>query len=207
MLDLTKIAVTGSVACGKSSVCRFFKELGAHVVSADEIVHQLLSPDTIVGQQIITLIGQDIVVNHQIDRSKIAKKVFNQFSLLQSLENLLHPEVMREIEKQYEQAKTHHTSPLFIVEMPLLFEKGWESFFDIVVTVDADEELCKTRFEAKGLGTREDYAQRMSRLLSQKEKMKRSDFVIVNNGCLNGVRNQVLELYNKMIKKKSQPPM
>ena len=57
MLKLKKVAVTGGLSCGKSSVCRIFKELGAYVVSADKIVHQLLSPDANLGQKIVQLIG------------------------------------------------------------------------------------------------------------------------------------------------------
>ena len=57
MLILRKVAITGGLSCGKSSVCRIFKELGAYVVSADKIVHQLLSPDTNLGQKVIKLIG------------------------------------------------------------------------------------------------------------------------------------------------------
>ena len=69
MLKLKKIAVTGGLAAGKTTVCQIFKELGAYVVSADEIVHQLLSPDTAVGQQVVSLLGSDIV-SGQIIRSE-----------------------------------------------------------------------------------------------------------------------------------------
>ena len=76
MLKLKKIAVTGGLAAGKTTVCQLFKELGAYVVSADEIVHQMLSPDTVVGQQVVSLLGSDIVSGLGIDRKKIAAKVF-----------------------------------------------------------------------------------------------------------------------------------
>ena len=77
MLRLRKVAVTGGLSCGKSSVCRIFKELGAYVVSADEIVHRLLSTKTNLGQQVISLLGKEIITNGKINRSTIAKKVFN----------------------------------------------------------------------------------------------------------------------------------
>src|SRR5262245_55950333 len=103
MLILKKVAVTGGLSCGKSSVCRIFKELGAYVVSADDIVHQLLTPQTKPGQQVIELMGSDIVVDQHIDRSKIAKKVFGNLKLLKSLEQILHPAVRHEIDKKYQQ--------------------------------------------------------------------------------------------------------
>ena len=81
------MAVTGGLSCGKSSVCRIFKELGAYVVSADEIVHQLLSPDTNLGQKIISLLGTEIVVNQKLDRSRIAEMYFKNPELLNRLKN------------------------------------------------------------------------------------------------------------------------
>lgn len=194
------VAVTGSIACGKSSVCRFFKELGAHIESADEIVHRMLSPETVIGRQVIALIGQDIVVDHQINRSKVAEKVFNQPSLLHSLESLLHPEVMREIENQSLKAEASRSTPLFVAEIPLLFEVHWDSFFDFIITVDADEEICKKRFKAKCGGDEETYAKRQARLLPQKDKIEKADFVIYNNGSLTDMQNSVLKVYNEIKK-------
>ena len=85
MLKIKKVAVTGGLAAGKTTVCQLFKELGACVVSADEIVHQLLSPGTAVGQQVVSLLGSDIISDQGLDRKKIAAKVFSQPDLLLSL--------------------------------------------------------------------------------------------------------------------------
>src|ERR1700733_7337913 len=128
MLKLRKIAVTGGLSCGKSSVCRIFKELGATVVSADEIVHQLLSPQVSFGQQVIMLMGPDIVVKGQIDRSRIAKKVFNNRTLLNSLEKILHPAVNNEIENLYQTALAKHKDKIFVAEIPLLYESDFGQF-------------------------------------------------------------------------------
>src|SRR5580700_5876146 len=99
MLKTKKIAVTGGLAAGKTTVCQIFKELGAYVVSADEIVHQLLSPGTTVGQQVIKLLGSDIISGQELDRKKIAAKVFFQRDLLHLLEEIIHPAVFDEIER------------------------------------------------------------------------------------------------------------
>src|SRR6478672_5591088 len=94
-----KIAVTGGLSSGKSTVCQFFREFGAYVTNADEIVHRLLTPEKSVGQQVINLFSEDILTNGQIDRSKIAEKAFSNPKLLQALEDLVHPIVQHEIEK------------------------------------------------------------------------------------------------------------
>jgi dephospho-CoA kinase len=195
MLKLVKIAVTGGLACGKSSVCRFFKELGAYVISADEIVHQLLSPKTTLGQKVIKLIGSDIVINNQIDRSQIAKKVFNQPQLLKALEELIHPAVREEMENQYQRVKELQLASVFVAEIPLLYETGGERFFDYTVVVMADEGECQKRFEKSTGYGKDEYKKRMERQMSVTEKARRADYVIVNDGTLEEIKNNVLNIY------------
>lgn len=199
MLTLRKIAVTGGLSCGKSSVCRFFKELGAYVVSSDEIVHRLLSPNTNLGQEVIKLLGDDIIVNGQFDRSIIAKKVFNHQTLLLSLEKLLHPAVLNEIENQYKQIKDKPNIPLFVAEIPLLYEIAGENKFDSVVAVWSEPELCKKRLKEATGCLDDEYDRRMARQLSQDEKVKRADFVIRNNGSMENMRTAATAIFNKMI--------
>lgn len=201
MLTLNKVAVTGGLSCGKSSVCRILKELGAHVVSADEIVHQLLSPNTNLGQQIIKLLGDDIVVNGQIERNIIAKRVFSNQSLLLSLEKLLHPAVLDEIERQYQQVKDQYRVPLFVAEIPLLFEVAGEANFNFVIDVWTDPKICRKRFkEATGYED-DEYDKRMARQMSPKEKAKRADYIIENNGSMEEMQCAVERVFNKLVSK------
>lgn len=202
---LVKIAITGGLACGKSSVTRIFSDLGAHVIYADEIVHQLLrSPNTTIGKQVIALLGPDIVIDGMIDRKEIAKKVFNHSALLRSLENILHPAVREEIQRYYEmlnerQPATPEKRELFVAEVPLLFESKGEAFFDFTIAVMAPEEECRRRFAAAtGLSDTE-YAGRMARQLPQEEKGRRADFIINNDGSLQALRQAVAVLYNKFL--------
>ncbi len=199
MLKLKKVAITGGLACGKSSVCRIFQDLGAYVVSADQIVHQLLSPNTDIGQNVIRLLGQDIVVNDQIDRSIIARKVFNHPELLKSLEKLLHPAVQREVDRQYEEVKKGKKGALFVAEIPLLFEGESYKRFEASISVMADPEVCKKRFmQATGYGE-EEYEKRAANQLSPLEKAKRATYVIYNNGSFEELRKAVTEIYENLI--------
>lgn len=198
MLELRKVAITGGLSCGKSSVCRYFKELGAYVVSADEIVHQLLIPTSNLGRQVIILLGKDIVVNGTIDRSVVAEKVFNRKELLLSLEKLTHPIVLEEIEKQYQQVKNQGKFPLFIAEVPLLFEAGLEKYFDTTIVVWASPEICKQRFiAATGYGENEFY-KRMANQMPVDEKAKRADFVINNSGNIKQMHEEVFDLFKTL---------
>lgn len=196
MLKLKKIAITGGVASGKTSACRFFKELGAYVVSADAIVHDLLNPNTDLGQQLILNFGPEILENGQISRRVIAEKAFKDPSTLKKLEGLLHPAVLQKIEEYYSTAcKGAHSS--FVVEIPLLFEIGNEKDYDVTIAVLADEEIAKKRFEQAGFQKTE-YDLRMNRQLHPKEKAAKAHYTIHNNGSLENLKTKVIEL-NRII--------
>lgn len=199
MLNLNKVAVTGGLSCGKSTVCRLFQQLGATVVSADEIVHRLLTPESSTGKSVIALLGSDIVVDGKIDRQKIAELVFNdplrnENNKLKRLESLLHPEVRKEIDRAYEEAKTRNSTPLFIAEIPLLFETSREHEFDAVIVVVADPGVAEKRFK----GTLEAYNIRNAHQMSLEEKIKKSPFILHNNGSLEELKLDVQNLYNQL---------
>jgi dephospho-CoA kinase len=196
MLKLKKIAITGGLAAGKTTVCQFFRELGAFVISADEIVHQLLSPLTQVGQQVIRLLGSDILHGAQIDRKRVSEKVFPYPEKLRALEQIIHPAVFDEIEKKYQQIEKEKKHQLFIAEIPLLYESKNEGQFDAIISVISDPVLCQERFIHIQQHTELDFTQRMSRQLEPEKKAHRSDYVLYNNGTVEELRAQVAALFS-----------
>lgn len=199
MLKLRKVAITGGLSCGKSSVCRILKELGAYIVSADEIVHQLLSSDANVRQRVVKLFGTKILVNQQIDRSRIAQRVFLDSRLLKSLEEILHPAVYDEIEQQYQkQQGSKNQFPLFIAEVPLLFESDGEKRFDAVIAVVANKDICFERFNKATHYDLEEFDRRMAEQMSPMEKAIRADYVIMNNGAISDLQQPLRELYQEL---------
>lgn len=197
MLKLKKIAITGGVASGKTTVCQLFKEFGAYVVHADEITHKLLDPHTHLGQQVIREFGPEIVKNGQIDRKKLADRAFKDLNQLKKLEEWIHPAVMRELERAYLTACQRGSFTAFVAEVPLLFEIGAEGFYDQVIAVVADETKAKERFKKAGF-TDTQYALRMKRQLPPKEKALKANYIIHNNGSINDLRQEVLELSQKI---------
>lgn len=191
MLNLRKIAVTGGLASGKSTVCRILKSCGAYVVDSDKIVHQLLSSDTALTQQVIDLLGTEIVVGNQIDRKQIAKIVFSNPQKLKKLEALLHPAVKREIEKQYAAVKNNAAYKFFVAEVPLLYEAKMEDFFDTVIAVIADKPFAEKTHSQE----------RIARQEHPEIKARKADFTLVNNGDLKTLENATLKLVKQLEEK------
>lgn len=200
MLKLKKVAVTGGLSCGKSSVCRILKELGAYVVSADTIVHQLLSSDTNLGQEVVNLLGPEILINQEIDRSHVARIVFHNLELLQALEELIHPIVYKELNKDYQKQKELLVPPpLFVAEIPLLFESHGEADYDKTIAVVANPEICFKRFQQTTGGNQTEFNNRMDRQLPLIDKAILADYVIMNDNSLSDLRQITEEIYQELI--------
>jgi dephospho-CoA kinase len=198
MLKIKKVAVTGGLAAGKTTICQIFKELGAYVVSADEIVHQLLSPGTATAQQVINLLGSDIISGNELDRRKIAAKVFSQSGFLTALEKIIHPAVFDEIERRYQQVSQEKKHPLFIAEIPLLYEAGGEERFDSVISVLAALDVCRNRFVEQTRNPAQEFEKRMNRQIPPEHKAARAQYTIENNGTLEQLRHIVKNLYSQL---------
>jgi dephospho-CoA kinase len=188
-----KVAITGGIASGKSTVCHLFEELGATAVSADQIVHELLIPTTSFGKELIALLGADTVVDGVFNRERIAQKVFRDPLLLEELEKRIHPRVQRVIDTTYK-AVAHTPISLFVAEVPLLYEAGLETFYDKVILVLSDEKNCRKRFRYG----EEEYRRRSQRLMPIEEKITKADLIINNNGSLRELRQTIQTTYNAL---------
>ena len=171
------VAITGGIGAGKSSALQSFRRHGAATVSSDEIVHHLLATDPEVKRALVERLGDGILDEDGApDRERIAVRVFKDRDALEFLEGLLHPLVSREYLAWREQLAALPTPPrVCVTEVPLLYEVGAETRFDKVVVITAPAKLR----EARRGGRRDD---REARLLPDKEKAKRGDFVYVNTG-------------------------
>ena len=171
------VAITGGIGAGKSTALDSFRRHGAATVSSDEIVHHLLATDPDVKKALVERLGEDILgADGAPDRERIALRVFKDRDALDFLEKLLHPLVSREYLTWREQLAALPNPPrVCVTEVPLLYEVGAEERFDKVVVITAPTKLR----EARRGGRKDD---RETRLLPDKEKAKRADFVYVNTG-------------------------
>jgi dephospho-CoA kinase len=171
------VAITGGIGAGKSTALASFRRHGAATVSSDEIVHHLLASDPEVKEALVERLGEDILgADGAPDRERIAFRVFKDPDALDFLEKLLHPLVSREYLTWREQLAGLPNPPrVCVTEVPLLYEVGGEKRFDKVVVITAPSKLR----EARRGGAKDD---REARLLPDREKAKRADFVYVNTG-------------------------
>ena len=197
MLRLKKIAVTGSIASGKSTICQFFEEWGAYVVRADHLLHRAFSVDTVLGRRVCQLFGDKILVGSVIDRRMVANEVAKNSVLFDTLEAICHPYVNAEVQRSYRDACKRGPCPLFVAEMPLLFESRWPMgpWFDVTVAVVSDRATARDRYVRSG-GTGEQFDIREARQMSSEEKSRRSTYTIVNNKDLLDLKAEAQKLFN-----------
>lgn len=171
------VAITGGVGAGKSTALESFRRHGAATVSSDEIVHHLLATDPAVKHALVERLGEAILGRDGApDREQIALQVFEDRSALDFLEQLLHPLVSREyLAWRDELARLPDPPQVCVTEVPLLYEVGAETRFDKVVVITAPQKLR----EARRGGRKDD---RESRLIPDREKVKRADYAYVNTG-------------------------
>lgn len=187
------LGLTGGFGCGKSSVLEFFKSAGWQTFNTDDICAELYEQQEAALMKGLREHWQDKVFHSdgKVNKVAIAEIVFNNDSELQWLCSMLYPL----IEKKTKSLIERHKEKDFIVEVPMLFEAGWDKIFDKTVAVWTDSKTQEERLLAKGF-TINDIKNRNSKQLPNDEKLKKADFGLINNGNLQFLQKQC----NKLIK-------
>lgn len=187
------VAVTGPLACGKSTFVRLLGDLGADTVSADELVHHLLASDEETIRAVTERFGRDVRGEKGIDRPALSERVFGDPEALADLEEILHPRVRAETARRASASE----APVFVSEVPLLFEGGETGVFDTTVAVVTPDE--RRRAWATERGMSEDRWRAIeSRQLSSEEKARRADVAVENSGDLDTLRSEARKLMNRL---------
>jgi dephospho-CoA kinase len=176
---MLKVGITGGIGSGKTTVCRLFELLAVPVYYADEASKQLLTTDPEIKKSIIAVFGEEVLQEDKsISRKKVAARVFADEAQLKKLNAIMHPAVGLHFELW---VKKHSNHPYIIKEAAIMFESGADKQMDKIITVSAPEELRIARVLNRDLVTNEEVQRRISAQLSEKERIKRSDYVIVND--------------------------
>jgi dephospho-CoA kinase len=195
MTRLPLVGLTGGLGAGKSEALRALAELGAATLSSDEVVHDLLATEEL-RRVVVERLGPSVMFGRELDRSRIAERVFGDPDARAWLEGVLWPRVgARVVEWKAEVDGTSPRPPAAIVEVPLLFESGMEGAFDQTIAVVADEGVRSQRAAARGHAS---LVERAGRQLSQEEKAERADFVVRNDGSLEELKQSLSRVLAKL---------
>jgi dephospho-CoA kinase len=186
---MLKVGITGGIGSGKSTVCALFELLGVPVFYADDAAKQVMDDDIQLKAGISGLFGADIYVNGKLDRPALSKAVFGSPDKLAALNALVHPTAINAGEAWM----ARQQAPYVIKEAAIFFESGSNKPMDLMIGVSAPEELRIQRAVKRGLG-REEVQARISRQMNEDEKMRRCDYVVLNDD-LHAVIPQVLSLH------------
>jgi dephospho-CoA kinase len=186
------MAITGDVGAGKSTVAKMFESLGGSLIDADRVVGKLWrTPEMIAAA--VSRWGESVLDESGHVRHKaVAERIFNDRVEYDWLTGLLHPQVMKEIERKIE------TPRWSIVEIPLLFEAGVAPWVTVTMFVTASKETRAERCRSRGWDEAE-MAKRESFFLPREERMRRSDYVIRNDDGMKTLKKSVEEVYAKAI--------
>lgn len=187
---MKKIALTGSIGMGKSTVAAMFAEAGIPLFDADAEVRRMQG----YGGSLVEEIGQRFpgtVVDGAIDRDRLASYVLADRDELAALELIVHPAVMKARERFIDD---HRGAPALLFEIPLLYETHGEGAFDQVIVVSAPREVQRERVLSRSGMTVEKLDQILARQMSDEEKRERADFVVDTGGSLDETRAQVARI-------------
>jgi dephospho-CoA kinase len=196
-----KVGLTGSIASGKSTVLREFAALGVPVFSSDAAVHELYRGEAV---PLVEALFPGISHNGAIDRAELARQVVGQPERLGALEAAVHPLVRARIAEFLAEAEATGAR-LAVVDIPLLFETGFDYGLDRVATTWAPDEEIRARALARPGMTVEKLDAILARQLPQEEKRKRADYVIITVGPLSRMKAAVSALVEALRKTPRTP--
>jgi len=191
------IGLTGNIATGKSTVARMLADLGATVIDADRVAHEVMRAGTAVHAAILAAFGPEIVrTDGEIDRARLGALVFADPNALARLERIVHPAVTAEVARRIAEAPT----PVVVVEAIKLIEAGMAERCDSLWVTTCPSELQVQRLMADRRLSREEAELRVRAQPPQEEKVARADVVIDTGGSLAQTRAQVEMAWERLVR-------
>ncbi len=191
------IGLTGGIGSGKSTVAAFLAELGAAVIDADRVGHEVLSRGSEAWQQVVATFGRQILnPDGEIDRSRLGGIVFGNPGALSKLNSIMHPPIGEMVAARLKQYRQQGVA-VVVIDAPLLIEAGWTSLADEVWVTVAPEATILKRLEKMGLSPAESGA-RIRSQLPGKERVKRAGTVIDTDCSLDELKARVTNLWQEL---------
>lgn len=191
------IGITGGIASGKSTVTDFLRKAGYEVIDADQVVHELQEPGGRLYQALVAAFGEGILTAEgRLDRPKLGAMIFGSPELLEKSSQLQNAIIWEELARRRDDLAG--TEQVFFMDIPLLFEQGYEGWFDQVWLVDVSRETQLKRLMARNQLSQEAAQQRLAAQLTSEERRNKTDWIIDNNGSLEATQNQINSLLQQI---------
>lgn len=194
-----KIGITGSIACGKSTITEYLKKLGYSVIDADKIGHEVLK-EVNIKRELINVFGEKILSKDEIDRKVLSTIVFNDKNNLKKLNSIVHPRI-RELIVEYQ--RILEDKSIQFLDVALLFETKFENLVDKVIVVHTDLEQQLKRLIERNKLTKKQALLRINSQIASKDKKKLADYVVDNSGDIESSYRQIDDILLQIKKESS----
>lgn len=202
---MLKVGLTGGIGSGKSEVSRLLESYGAVIVDADKIAREVVEPGTPGLAAVVAEFGEEILApDGTLDRPGLGSVVFSDARRLAALNAIVHPlvgERSAELERRAEEAETasgRGGGAVIVHDVPLLAENGLAPLYDLVVVVDASEEVRLDRLVRLRGMAEDEAASRMAAQATRAERLAVADIVIGNDGPLEDLQARVREVWDEL---------
>ena len=188
------IGLTGGIGSGKSAAAGLFKDIGVDLIDADDLARDALNRNSKGYKLFIEQFGDKYLDEYKnINRELIRKLIFNDSAAKSKLENIIHPIVRSGIEAFIKNTKSDYC----IIVVPLIFETNSSKLYDRVLVIDCDVGVQISRTSKRDNQTKREIENIVNRQASREQRLSIADEVIVNNGTLDLLRNEVLKIHKK----------
>ena len=196
---MLKVGLTGSIAVGKSHVCQVFRELGCHVLDADQTARDVVEPGSTGLQRIVEAFGETVLAaDGKLDRKKLGAIVFADDGKRQLLNSIVHPLVIGEQDRWLSARVAEDPGGIAIIDAALMIESGSYKRFDRLIVVWCEPDIQLRRLMSRDGIDEADAKRKISAQLPQEEKKKHADYLIDTSGDHEATRLQVIELFGRL---------
>jgi dephospho-CoA kinase len=192
---MLKVALTGGIGSGKSLVGEYLEELGAVVIDSDELARSVIERGSPGYEEVLAVFGDEILSEGEIDRKKLAARVFSDEPARKQLEAIIHPRVRETAEKL---TRNLGADAIVVNQIPLLFETDGAKRFDYVITVECAEGTRVERLKERGMKEYE-ISKRMQAQASDEQRASIADFVLKNEGSIDQLQREVQKMWESQL--------
>lgn len=191
-----RVALTGGIASGKSTVANMFSDLGITIIDTDIVAREVVEPGQPALDEIRARFGGDVIdAAGRLDRRALRKRIFADVNARIDLEKILHPRIGAETKRQADAA----TGPYQVIVVPLLVDSPLREFVDRIIVVDCSESQQIERLLARDAETVEQARKILAAQSSRKERLSIADYVVSNDDGLEETLRQVQELHQRLL--------